>query len=71
MVEIWDITVPELTGDIKRKVYVYLPDSYGIDPEKRYPVLYMFDGHNVFLIPMRLMERAGEWVNTWMRLKPR
>ena len=48
MIKMWDVTIPELTGDLKRKVYVYLPDSYGIDPEKRYPVLYMFDGHNVF-----------------------
>ena len=30
-----------------RKIYVYLPDSY--DRENRtYPVLYMFDGHNLF-----------------------
>ena len=48
MVKMWDVTIPELTGDAKRLVYVYLPDSYGKDPERRYPVLYMFDGHNVF-----------------------
>ncbi len=48
MVEIWDVVIPELTGDTKRRVYVYLPDSYGVNPEERYPVLYMFDGHNVF-----------------------
>ena len=48
MIKMWDITIPELSGDTKRLVYVYLPDSYDTDPEKRYPVLYMFDGHNVF-----------------------
>ncbi len=48
MVKMWDITIPELTGDAKRLVYVYLPESYGTDPDRRYPVLYMFDGHNVF-----------------------
>jgi predicted alpha/beta superfamily hydrolase len=27
---------------------VYLPESYDREPERRYAVLYMFDGHNVF-----------------------
>ena len=48
MVKIWDVTIPELTGDQTRLAYVYLPDSYGEEPDLRYPVLYMFDGHNVF-----------------------
>lgn len=48
MVNRWEITIPELTGDVKRRAYVYLPESYHYDHEKRYPVLYMFDGHNVF-----------------------
>lgn len=48
MVDKWDITIPELTGDETRRAYVYLPESYEDDPERRYPVLYMFDGHNVF-----------------------
>ncbi len=33
--------------DLDRKVYVYLPDGYEFF-ERRYPVLYMFDGHNLF-----------------------
>lgn len=49
MIRKWNITIPELSGKQKRRVYVYLPSSYKKDPEKRYPVLYMFDGHNVFL----------------------
>lgn len=48
MVEKWDITIPELTGDETRRAYVYLPESYESEPDKYYPVLYMFDGHNVF-----------------------
>ena len=48
MVIKWDVTIPELTGDETRKAYLYLPESYDREPHKRYPVLYMFDGHNVF-----------------------
>ena len=48
MVYTWDITIPELTEDEPRKAYVYLPESYYEDSDQRYPVLYMFDGHNVF-----------------------
>ncbi len=48
MVEKWDITIPELTGEEVRRAYVYLPESYENEPDRRYPVLYMFDGHNVF-----------------------
>lgn len=44
----WDVKIPELTGRRKRRGYVYLPDCYDEDPERRFPVLYMFDGHNVF-----------------------
>ncbi len=48
MVKTWNVTIPKLTGEIERRAYLYLPDGYDADPEKRYPVLYMFDGHNVF-----------------------
>ncbi len=48
MVEKWDITIPELTGEQTRRAYLYLPDYYDHNPGERYPVLYMFDGHNVF-----------------------
>lgn len=48
MVNYWDIKIPELTGDETRKTYIYLPDSYLYESARRYPVLYMFDGHNVF-----------------------
>ena len=48
MVKKWLVTIPKLSGDQVRRVYLYLPPSYEKQPGKRYPVMYMFDGHNVF-----------------------
>ena len=48
MVKIWSVAIPKLSGEKTRRVYLYLPDSYDKEPDKRYPVMYMFDGHNVF-----------------------
>lgn len=48
MVKIWNVTIPGLSGNTPRKVYVWLPEDYEDHPEKRYGVLYMFDGHNIF-----------------------
>ena len=48
MVIKWDVVIPQLSGDMARRAYIYLPDSYEEEPERRYPVMYMFDGHNVF-----------------------
>lgn len=41
------IKLPALTGEKERTSYVYLPVGY-YESETRYPVLYMFDGHNLF-----------------------
>ena len=43
MLEVFKTDIPQLTGKEKRKIYVYVPDQEG-----RFPVLYMFDGHNLF-----------------------
>jgi predicted alpha/beta superfamily hydrolase len=43
-----DVSIPKLTGDRTRRAYIYLPESYRTEPNRRYPVMYMFDGHNVF-----------------------
>ncbi len=43
MLDIFETSIPQLTGEEKRKVYVYVPDDEGA-----YPVLYMFDGQNLF-----------------------
>lgn len=45
MVDIFKLTIPQLTEDEERTAYVYVPDG---DPDRRYPVLYMFDGQNLF-----------------------
>lgn len=52
---------PSLTGRVRfheffrsdilgnrRRIAVYLPPDYGLDPWRRYPVLYLSDGQNVF-----------------------
>lgn len=48
MVEKWQVSIPKLAGEKTRAVYVYLPDSYEEETDRAYPVMYMFDGHNVF-----------------------
>lgn len=48
MVKKWNVTIPKLSGEKTRRAYIYLPDSYEKEPQQRYPVMYMFDGHNVF-----------------------
>lgn len=44
----WEVSFPAPTGEEPRRAYLWLPDSYETDEDRRYPVLYMFDGHNVF-----------------------
>ncbi|HEX8210577.1 MAG TPA: alpha/beta hydrolase-fold protein [Longimicrobium sp.] len=57
-------TVKKLEGlyspqlDNRRDVLVYLPPSYGTDTERRYPVLYMHDGQNLF---DRATSFGAEW----------
>ena len=48
MVKKWNVIIPKLSGDKTRRAYIYLPESYEKSKDKRYPVMYMFDGHNVF-----------------------
>lgn len=45
MLDISYITIDKLTKDEERRLYVYVPDNVS----GPFPVLYMFDGHNVFL----------------------
>lgn len=47
MIQIRKIQIPTLPTKKPRRLYVYLPRGYE-QSEKRYPVCYMFDGHNVF-----------------------
>jgi len=48
MIYIKKVTIPHLTGNAKRRAYIYVPDEAKTNFDIRYPVLYMFDGHNVF-----------------------
>ena len=48
MIEILTVTLPALTGSAQRRAYVYIPKAAEEEPERRFPVLYMFDGHNIF-----------------------
>ncbi|MCS6929160.1 MAG: alpha/beta hydrolase-fold protein [Saprospiraceae bacterium] len=41
-----------------RRIWVYLPPDYSAQPQKRYPVLYMHDGQNLFDAATSF---AGEW----------
>ncbi len=47
MIRVKKIQIPTLPTEKPRRLYVYLPRGYE-HSERRYPVLYMFDGHNVF-----------------------
>lgn len=42
----------------KRRIWVYLPDTYATSGNQRYPVLYMHDGQNVF---DACTSFSGEW----------
>ena len=42
------LCVPTPEGENERYAYVYLPKAAENEPSRRFPVLYMFDGHNVF-----------------------
>ena len=48
MYDQWEVELPELTGDEVRNAYIYVPDEAEEDPDLRFPVLYMFDGQNLF-----------------------
>lgn len=48
MLEKWPARMPRWGGG-DRNVYVWVPEAAKKHPRERYPVLYMFDGHNVFL----------------------
>ena len=47
LIRISNIQIPGLETRKPRRLYVYTPRGYARS-EQRYPVLYMFDGHNVF-----------------------
>jgi S-formylglutathione hydrolase FrmB len=46
--EIRDESVPSIHLGTDRAIHVYLPPSYATQPGRRYPVLYVQDGQNIF-----------------------
>jgi len=54
--DVSQVTVPGFLDG--RPVWIYLPPGYRDHPERRYPVLYMADGQNVFDAATSF---AGEW----------
>lgn len=48
MVYRFKVDYPLQEGTEERNAYIYLPKNYYKNEKKHYPVLYMFDGHNVF-----------------------
>ena len=49
MIFIEQIVIPALSGDVPRRLFIHVPDELEeAEEEIRYPVLYMFDGHNLF-----------------------
>jgi predicted alpha/beta superfamily hydrolase len=55
---VWDSSyyIPQLNRN--RRIWVYLPPDYASAVDKRYPVLYMHDGQNLFDVSTAF---AGEW----------
>ena len=47
MITVRKIRIPGMETEKPRRLYIYTPKDYETS-EKRCPVLYMFDGHNVF-----------------------
>ena len=35
MIDVWNLTIPELTGDEPRRAYAYVPDSWEEDHDLR------------------------------------
>jgi predicted alpha/beta superfamily hydrolase len=57
----WDFHVP---GQYKsHPLRIYTPDAYDHEPERRFPVLYMHDGQNVFAHPASA--RLETWCANW------
>ena len=48
MIRSWELTIPQLSPELVRRAYLYLPEMYEDEPHERFPVLYMFDGQNLF-----------------------
>lgn len=48
MIDHFTFSIPQLSPEMERRAYVCLPEGYDLSEDERYPVLYMFDGQNLF-----------------------
>ena len=67
MIEKGTILFPAAEGEEERAFYVYIPEMDPEEPDRRYPVLYMFDGHNVFFDEDATYGKSWGMGNTWRR----
>ena len=75
--ECWALQSAVLPEPAERTVSVYLPECYGQDPDRRFPVFYLHDGQNLFdpatcYVPGRTW-RAGEtadWLTGQGKVQP-
>ena len=58
MIEKFEVFMPQFQKE--RMIHVYLPDNYH-QVDESYPVLYMFDGHNMFLDQDATYGHAWNW----------
>lgn len=58
---------PKAFRDSPRRAYLWLPEDYEENPDKRYPVMYMFDGHNVFFDEDATYGKSWVWRNSWRK----
>lgn len=56
MVEKFDVLIKPF--NLSRTIHVYLPDNY-YQSDEQYPVMYMFDGHNLFY------DKDATYGNSW------
>ena len=55
MIKKWSMSHPAVNGTEQRRAYVYLPTMYEAQPERRFSVLYMFDGPSISKITLSIM----------------
>ena len=66
MVYKWALQIPNLSPELTRRAYLYLPACYDEQPDARFPVMYMFDGHNVFFDEDATYGQSlGAWPIIW------
>lgn len=60
MIEKWDITIPELTGDEVRSAYICLPEAYTFDTTSGFRYCTCLTGITSFLTLMPPTENPGD-----------